>query len=114
MTDISNRPQFFTCHNGEKAPLPFSAAEYDRRVAARLSSAVQDRRSRGRLMDGGDAAATGDSDPGGESPAAALLGRRVLGLAPESGDLRVEYRARPEFSNRHGTLSGGVLAAMLD
>ncbi|UUV07413.1 aminopeptidase P family protein [Ruegeria sp. YS9] len=32
MTDISNRPQFFTCHNGEKAPLPFSKAEYDRRL----------------------------------------------------------------------------------
>lgn len=32
MTDISNRPQFFTCHNGDKAPLPFSKSEYDRRL----------------------------------------------------------------------------------
>ena len=32
MTDISNRPEFFTCHNGDKAPLPFSKAEYDRRL----------------------------------------------------------------------------------
>lgn len=53
-------------------------------------------------------------DSGGESPAAALLGRRVLGIDPESGDLRVEYRAGAEFSNRHGTLAGGFIAAMLD
>lgn len=33
MTDLSNRPQNFTSHNGDKAPLPFSAAEYDRRLA---------------------------------------------------------------------------------
>ncbi len=29
----SNRREFFTCHNGEKAPLPFSDAEYSRRIA---------------------------------------------------------------------------------
>ncbi|MCV6593498.1 MAG: aminopeptidase P family protein [Silicimonas sp.] len=29
-----NRPEFFTSHNGEKAPLPFSRAEYDRRLSA--------------------------------------------------------------------------------
>jgi len=27
------RPEFFTFHNGEKAPLPFSRTEYDRRLA---------------------------------------------------------------------------------
>ncbi|MDA5094168.1 aminopeptidase P family protein [Aliiroseovarius sp. KMU-50] len=27
------RPQFFVCENGEKAPLPFSNAEYERRLA---------------------------------------------------------------------------------
>lgn len=32
MTQSTNRPDFFTCHNGEKAPLPFSHAEYDRRL----------------------------------------------------------------------------------
>lgn len=32
MTDISNRPEFFTSHNGEKAPLPFSKGEYERRL----------------------------------------------------------------------------------
>jgi len=33
MNDLANRPEFFTCHNGEKAPLPFSHAEYARRLA---------------------------------------------------------------------------------
>ena len=32
MTQSTNRPDFFTCHNGEKAPLPFSHAEYNRRL----------------------------------------------------------------------------------
>ncbi len=32
MTDISKRPEFFTRHNGEKALLPFSDAEYARRL----------------------------------------------------------------------------------
>jgi len=32
MSDIASRPAFFTAHNGEKAQLPFSAAEYDRRL----------------------------------------------------------------------------------
>jgi len=31
-TKPSIRPDFFTFHNGEKAPLPFSRAEYDRRL----------------------------------------------------------------------------------
>ena len=33
MKDINTRTQFFTCHNGDKAPLPFSDAEYERRLA---------------------------------------------------------------------------------
>ena len=33
MTDLFDRPDFFTRHNGEKAPLPFSSAEYDRRLS---------------------------------------------------------------------------------
>ncbi|TCK99254.1 creatinase [Shimia isoporae] len=32
MTDLSNRPEFFNRPNGEKAPLPFSKAEYARRL----------------------------------------------------------------------------------
>ena len=31
-TDINDRVQFFTSHNGEKAPLPFSDTEYLRRL----------------------------------------------------------------------------------
>ena len=34
MTAMADRPEFFTCHNGEKAPLPFSHAEYERRLKA--------------------------------------------------------------------------------
>ncbi|KUJ80103.1 aminopeptidase P family protein [Ruegeria profundi] len=33
MIDLNNRPEFFTRHNGDKAPLPFSKAEYARRLA---------------------------------------------------------------------------------
>lgn len=33
MFDTPNRPQTFTCQNGEKAPLPFAQAEYDQRIA---------------------------------------------------------------------------------
>jgi creatinase len=33
MMDINKRPHFFTTHNGEKAPLPFSDAEYENRLA---------------------------------------------------------------------------------
>ncbi len=42
MLDTQNRPEFFTCHNGDKAPLPFSQAEYAGRVA-RLRKVMADR-----------------------------------------------------------------------
>ncbi|WP_424930948.1 aminopeptidase P family protein [Amaricoccus macauensis] len=32
MQSIQERPQTFICHNGERAPLPFSSAEYARRL----------------------------------------------------------------------------------
>lgn len=48
------------------------------------------------------------------TPAAALLGRRVLEVDPVTGRVRVGFTARPEFLNRHGTVQGGFLAAMLD
>ncbi len=48
------------------------------------------------------------------TPAAALLGRRVLEIDPVTGRVRVGFTARPEFLNRHGTVQGGFLAAMLD
>jgi uncharacterized protein (TIGR00369 family) len=47
-------------------------------------------------------------------PAATLLGRRLLGVDPESGKATLEFLAKPEFCNRHGTIQGGILAAMLD
>ena len=34
MSDLNTRTEFFTSHNGEKAKLPFSKAEYDRRLGA--------------------------------------------------------------------------------
>ncbi|MGR6432475.1 aminopeptidase P family protein [Rhizobium sp. PAMB 3174] len=33
MLDVTKRPETFVCHNGEKVPLPFSQAEYARRLA---------------------------------------------------------------------------------
>jgi len=45
-------------------------------------------------------------------PAAALLGWKALELEP--GRVRIRYTARPEFSNPHGAIQGGFLAAMLD
>lgn len=42
MTDLSNRPEFFTCHNGEKAPTIFSKAEYEHRLT-KLRSIMADK-----------------------------------------------------------------------
>jgi uncharacterized protein (TIGR00369 family) len=47
-------------------------------------------------------------------PAATLLGRRIVSLDAEAGTAVLTYDARPEFANRHGTVQGGLLAAMLD
>jgi len=47
-------------------------------------------------------------------PGAALLGREWLGL-DEAGDVgTIRFLAQPSFTNRHGTVQGGFLAAMLD
>jgi uncharacterized protein (TIGR00369 family) len=51
----------------------------------------------------------------GELPSAArLLGRRLLHFDAESGTASLEFLAKPEFANRHHTVQGGILAAMLD
>lgn len=42
MRDLSDRPNFFTCHNGEKAPLPFPKEEYDTRLT-RLRAVMAER-----------------------------------------------------------------------
>ena len=47
-------------------------------------------------------------------PAAALLGREVISVDPGSGEVRLRFLADRQFANRHGTVQGGMLAAMLD
>ena len=32
---MTERPEFFRCQNGDKAPLPFEVAEYEARIALR-------------------------------------------------------------------------------
>jgi uncharacterized protein (TIGR00369 family) len=49
-----------------------------------------------------------------EPPAARLLSREVVAVNTEAGGATVRYTARPDFLNRHGTVQGGFLAAMLD
>lgn len=46
-------------------------------------------------------------------PGAQLLGREWLGF-DESGQALIRFQAQPAFTNRHGTIQGGFLAAMLD
>jgi len=46
-------------------------------------------------------------------PGAQLLGREWIGT-DESGDALIRFQAQPAFTNRHGTIQGGFLAAMLD
>jgi len=46
-------------------------------------------------------------------PGAQLLGREWIGF-DESGDALIRFQAQPAFTNRHGTIQGGFLAAMLD
>jgi uncharacterized protein (TIGR00369 family) len=47
-------------------------------------------------------------------PAAQLLGREIVSVDPQSGEVTLRFTARAEFANRHGTVQGGMLAAMLD
>ena len=47
-------------------------------------------------------------------PAAQLLSREVLSVDDETGEVTLRFIAKPEFANRHGTVQGGFLAAMLD
>ena len=49
-----------------------------------------------------------------EPPAAKLLGREVIEIDEVNGGATLRYTAQPEFLNRHGTVQGGLLAAMLD
>jgi uncharacterized protein (TIGR00369 family) len=47
-------------------------------------------------------------------PAARLLGREIVSVDPASGEVKLRFTATAEFANRHGTVQGGMLAAMLD
>jgi uncharacterized protein (TIGR00369 family) len=47
-------------------------------------------------------------------PAAQLLGREVVEIDQVNGGAVLRFRALPEFLNRHGTVQGGMLCAMLD
>jgi uncharacterized protein (TIGR00369 family) len=47
-------------------------------------------------------------------PAADLLGREIVSVDAASGEVKLRFTARKEFANRHGTVQGGMLAAMLD
>jgi len=47
-------------------------------------------------------------------PAAQLLGRKLLSYDEHRQIATIEYLARYEFTNRHGTVQGGLLTAMLD
>lgn len=48
------------------------------------------------------------------TPAARLLGREWLDCDRTTGVSRSRFHAPPEFANRHGTVHGGFLAAMLN
>jgi uncharacterized protein (TIGR00369 family) len=47
-------------------------------------------------------------------PGAQLLGREWLGFDETGETALIRFQARPSFTNRHGTIQGGFLAAMLD
>jgi uncharacterized protein (TIGR00369 family) len=47
-------------------------------------------------------------------PAALLLGRKMIRHDQAREEAVIEYQAKPEFTNRHGTIQGGFLTAMLD
>lgn len=47
-------------------------------------------------------------------PAAQLLGRKLISYDQSREEAVIEYQAKSEFTNRHGTVQGGLLTAMLD
>ena len=46
--------------------------------------------------------------------AAALLGFKLLAVEPEQGTIRIQFEAKPDFTNPLGNVQGGFIAAMLD
>ena len=50
----------------------------------------------------------------GHSPYGVLIGTTILNVDADAKEIEVGYEARNEFTNRIGTISGGMLSAMLD
>jgi len=50
----------------------------------------------------------------GHSPYGELVGTRIVDADEKGRAVEVTYQARKEFTNRLGTVSGGMLSAMLD
>ncbi len=72
-------------------------------------------RCRGMAAQGqGAAAMTKDEILAFVPPAAKMLGREVVEIDQVNGGAVLRFRALPEFLNRHGTVQGGLLCAMLD
>jgi uncharacterized protein (TIGR00369 family) len=46
-------------------------------------------------------------------PAAKLLGRELVRI-DDDGVVHLRFFARPDFANRHGSVQGGLVSAMLD
>jgi uncharacterized protein (TIGR00369 family) len=46
-------------------------------------------------------------------PAAQMLGRTIERIDAD-GTVHVAFLAKPEFANRHGSVQGGIVSAMLD
>lgn len=55
----------------------------------------------------------GAADLEEQPPASKLINRRLVGV-DDTGEVSIAFEARAEFTNRHGTVQGGFLAAMLD
>ena len=49
-----------------------------------------------------------------EPPVAQLLGREIVSVDNVHGGATLRFMTRPDFCNRHGTVQGGLQAAMLD
>jgi uncharacterized protein (TIGR00369 family) len=48
------------------------------------------------------------------TPGSATLGREWVKFDAAAGSATLRFHMKPEFANRHGTVQGGFLAAMLD
>ncbi|HEX8568756.1 MAG TPA: PaaI family thioesterase [Caulobacteraceae bacterium] len=46
--------------------------------------------------------------------ASVLLGWTLRSADPATGDVEIDFEAKPEFANPRGFIQGGILAAMLD